>query len=546
MCPLDHDSGGAAALDELAAAIDGAALVDVPADGGEGDDPPPGLGAADPLDLAQYEQNDTGNGRRLRARWGDDLVFVDRRGWLCWDGRRFSMEMGEAGLVRRCHWTLRQMAEEIEALRKLGPPEPSEEEIDAAEADPKYAAKLRDERIKAWHRALERFETWRLRSGDAGHVKAMAEMARAYVTRPARAMDADPWLLCAGNGTLDLRHRPETAVGMALRAHRRADLITRLAGARFDPDARAPTFDRFIRRILPDDAVRSFVQRLLGYCLTGLVSEQIFVIFYGVGKNGKSTLVDIIREVFGDYAATVPVGVFLDQGPRNADGPKPTLAKLPGIRLVLMAEPDKGSALSEGLVKEVTGGEPIEARDMHEKSFEYRPQFTAIMSTNYKPIIRGQDIGIWRRVLLVPFEVVIPPGERDPLLLDKLRQEKDGILSWLLDGLWLWHEEGLDPPDAIRAAVEEYQRDSDPIGEFLDACTLPSPGERVTAHALYQAYCTWCQDNAVDALKANAFGRRMRDRGARVQKSMGINHYVGLRLQSPATAPAGGAGEGLI
>jgi putative DNA primase/helicase len=525
----DDARGIPEALDDLRAQIDGAVAVDLGAGGGvlPPDDDEDGAPPPD-RELAAFDQSDKGNGERLIQRYGDKLVFVDQNGWAVWDGKRFAYELGEGAATKLCHRMVEKLRDEVMALRDLGPPPAPPTELE--ETDPFIQGKMRLERIKAWERGLKAFEAFAVKSGNTPQVKGALAQAAPYLSKPARAMDANPWLLTVDNGTLDLRQQPETLDGMRLGGFRRANLITRLAGAGFSPQAAAPQFERFINRILPDPEVRLFVQKLLGYCLTGDTSEQIFVIFYGTGKNGKSKLVDLIRKIFGDYAATIPVGVFLDGKEKKADGPKPSIAKLPGVRLVLMSEPDKGEALSEGLVKEVTGGEPMETRKLNRDPFEFRPEFTPIMVTNHRPIIRGQDVGIWRRVMLVPFLVFITPEERDPHILDKLLEEKEGVLNWLLTGLWLWREEGLDPPAAIMAAVEEYKRDQDPLGDFLEAMTAGIQGKRVTATALYAEYAAWCERNAVEPLKQNGFGRKMKDRGFRTVKSCGVNEYVGLCL----------------
>ncbi|MCG5239540.1 phage/plasmid primase, P4 family [Azospirillum doebereinerae] len=519
------------ALDDLRQQIDDAVAVDPGSGGGSAAPPPEDEDGEPPPDreLATYDQSDKGNGERLIQRYGNQLVWVDGSGWAVWDGKRFAYELGEGAATKLCHRMIEKLRDELKELRDLGPPPAPPTEVD--EPDPMVQGKMRLERIKDWERGLKAFETFAVKAGDTPKVKGALAQAMPYLSKPARAMDSNPWLLTVDNGTLDLRQKPDTLDRMHLAGFRRANLITRLAGAAFNPQAVAPQFDRFITRILPDEEVRRFVQKLLGYCLTGDTSEQIFVIFYGTGKNGKSKLVDLIRKIFNDYAATIPAGVFLDAGrEKKADGPKPSIAKLPGVRLVLMSEPDKGEALSEGLVKEVTGGEPMETRKLNKDPFEFRPEFTPVMVTNHRPIIRGQDVGIWRRVILVPFEVFITPEERDPHILDKLMEEKEGVLNWLLNGLWLWLDEGLDPPAKIMAAVEEYKRDQDPLGDFLEAETAGIQGKRVTATALYEAYTKWCERNAVEPLKQNGFGRKMKDRGFRTVKSCGVNEYVGLCL----------------
>lgn len=543
-------------LDALSAAIDSAEPVVAVADDGDwgGDEPPPGsAGDADfNRELAQYDQNDTGNARRLRRRFGSDLLFVDQIGWHCWDGRRFAYALGEPRAVKRAQWTQALMLRfEVKALRDEGPPPPSDLELE--ESDPTERKLLARERVQAWGKTISAMQRHALGSGNAGKIRGMLDMARGDLTVTPDVIDADPWLLNCLNGTVELDRRREVKAARAaasavteaydgcsdppepvappwpLHAHRRTDRLTRLAGCEFRPSAACPTFMAFIERILPDPDVRAFVQRLLGYCLVGMTEEQIFVIFWGTGKNGKSKLVDIVREIFGDYAATVPAGLFLEKRNDDPDKPRPSLAKLPGKRLVLMSEPKRKGALDEGLVKELTGGEPISARKLHQDEFEFRPNFTPIMSANHKPDIRGLDTGLWRRIMLVPFEITIPPEERDPALLDKLRPEKDAILNWILDGLWEYQLRGLAPPEKVTEAVEEYKRDSDPIGEFLDAETAAIPNCRVQATELYDRYTQWCERNAHDPIGKKSFGLSMKERGFRQVKSSN-NYWQGLDL----------------
>lgn len=551
-------------LDILAAALDDAEEITIK-DGSPRDDAPPeGSGGDDALnrELAAFERNDIGNARRLRRRFGADLVYVLGTGWCVWDGRRFAAELGETEAEKRAHWTVQLIAsKEVKALRDLGPPGPSDQE--AMEPNQQVKDALRAQRIKAWEDGLKAMKAFSVASGNAGKVAGMLAMAQPYRTRDANAMDADLWLLNVGNGTLVLDRRVEAAKARAalqalraegcsdeppeakappweLREHRRDDLLTRLAGADYRPEARCPRFIAFIDRILPDPEVRRFVQRFLGYCLLGLTDEQVFAIFWGDGKNGKSRLVGIIREVIGDYAATIAPGVFLEKRNDDPDKPRPSLAKLPSKRIVFMSEPKRNAALDEGLVKELTGGEPVEVRKLNQDPFEFVPQFTPVMSANHRPDIRGLDQGIWRRILLVPFTVTIPVEERDPDLLNKLRPEKDGILNWLLDGLWDWLVlGGLNPPEQVTEAVKEYKADSDPIGDFLDAEVSGQSGERVGASALYDAYVLWCGKNGQDPISKKGFGMSMAGRGHKKIKSNGNNYWLNLKLLV-AVEPAGG------
>jgi len=531
-----------------------------PAGGGPLRPPEPGEGEP-PNEkwLAKLERNDTGNAARLVARYGTDLVHVDGVGWHCWaeteqSGGRFAFELGATEAVRRAQWTQAAMYNEVKVLRDEGPPPPSPEEEN--EQIDEVKAMLRKERLKAWTQSIDAAQRHALQSGNAGRINAMLEMAIPDLARPMRAMDANPWLVTVENGTLELMPPEPTSDQVqdgcsdpppwkpVKRASRRGDLITRMMGAAYRPDAACPKFEAFLKRILPSEAVRRYLQRLFGYKLTGLSDEHVFVIFWGTGRNGKSTLVDILRRVYGDYAATVQVNLFLDDGRVKADGPRPSLAKLPGVRVVFMSEPKKGARLDESLVKETTGGEPLETRKLQRDPFEFRPQFIPVMSTNFKPQILGLDPGIWGRLNLVPFTEFIPPEERDKRLAEKLwRDERDGILGWLLDGLAAYHEEGLNPPAEILAAVEEYRAESDPLGDFLDMETAAKAGARCASADLYKRYEDWCERNGQEPMKQNGFSRKLRERGFVSTKS-GTMHWVGLELLPNNEPPSMGGGMG--
>lgn len=544
-------AGGALVADEHLDAVrrllDEAQPVDVaPGTGDDGNghgEPPEDDGEPGPPDdaaLALFEPNDTGNAHRLVERHGGDLIHVEGIGWHYWDGARYNAELGDPKAVERAQWTQSAMWAELKALRSLGPPPPDELE-EASEGAVQDALKL--ERIKRWERQMQAFEAHIIKSGNRSQIRGMLEMALPDLSQPYREMDSDPWLLTVDNGTLDLRPVEDRKVpgfdgcsdqvwAPVLRGHRKRDRITRLVPVAYEPGAACPAWEAFLARILPGDEVRLFVQRLFGYALLGVTDEQCLAVLWGTGKNGKSTLVDVLREVFGDYAATVPVGVFLDDGHVKADGPRPSLAKLPGRRLVLMSEPKKGAKLDEALVKEITGGEPLETRGLQRDPIEFRPRFLPVMSTNHKPEIRGLDPGIWRRIILIPFKVFIPENERNPRLKEKLLAEKAGILRWLLDGLKSWHEQGLAPPNEVVEAVEEYRADSDPLKEFLEAETHICAGKRVSSTDLYKAYEDWCARNAAEPLKQNGFSRRLKDRGFRTIKAS-VNFWDGLELLPP-------------
>ncbi|MBL3587804.1 hypothetical protein JMM61_21090, partial [Rhodovulum sulfidophilum] len=290
--------------------------------------------------------------------------------------------------------------------------------------------------------------------------------ARAY-----EDLDADPLTVNTLSGTL--RFSTVAAEGMSpvaeLRVqpeHLRGDLLSKIMPVAYDRTAKAPRWEAFLEEILPDATVRDFVQRWMGLSMTGIKMQRL-AFFYGGGANGKSVLVDTIARVLGPYAATARIESLTGTNRRGGGDATPDLIPLMGARFVRTSEPDEGQRLQEGLIKELTGGEPLMIRALHSDFLEFSPYFKLTMSGNHKPEIRGTDDGIWRRVLLVPFDVQIPEERRDPELANKLWEEAPGILNWLIAGLTDFLEGGLRPPDRVLEATAEYREESDPVGAFL-------------------------------------------------------------------------------
>jgi len=349
--------------------------------------------AADSADLiADLRFSDLGNASLLVQAFGDDLRYVPQwRSWHAWDGKRWPRDEGGA-VYRRA----------ADAVRLI---------YDGA-------ARCDDHDRRA---ALAK---WALACENRGRLENMVALAQhdpAIITRP-ETFDADPWLLNVENGTLDLRTGK-------LREHRRADLISKLAAVRFDPEAKAPTFMAFLRRVFDgNQRLIGYVQKLCGYCLTGSTKEQVVSVWHGAGANGKSTAQNIVLRLLGEYGATTPSETLMVH--RGTTIPN-DIARLAGVRFAAAFETGESSRLNEGLVKQATGGDRLTARFLHAEFFEFVPQFKIVLSCNHKPRITGGDHGIWRRVHLVPFEVTIPEAERDRNLPEKLEAELPGVLNCL-------------------------------------------------------------------------------------------------------------------
>lgn len=510
-----NEPGGA---NPIAAAIAEAAAA------GAGDAPE--LPLADDRQLAELDRNDFGNGQRFAARHGLDCRHTAEAGWYVFDGQRWKRSLGQrsapgAEIVMRAHRTAAAIKDEAAALKADVP----------AQADPAVRKNML-ERAQKHH-------GFAIASGMAGKIAAMLSSAEPYLRVPADAFDAHPLLFNVANGTLDL-----AAADIAPRAFARTDMLTHLSPVAFDAEAAAPEFRRFIARILPDDEVRRFVQRWLGYCLCGLTDEQKLVINYGTGANGKSVLYNVVAAVVGDYSQTVPIQTFLHNDRRGAGDPTPDLVMLQGAHLVMAAEPEIGARLGESLVKVATGGDRITARHLFEGMFTFTPRFKLVLSANVKPAVRGQDEGIWRRIILVPFEVVIPPEERDPKLTERLIScEAAGILNWLLDGWREYRERGLDVPAAVAEATAEYRAGSDSVYEFVSTCTIEAAGERIRAGILFDAYRRWCQAGGLEPVSLTRFGFRLGDLKIAKQRIGGFQFYTGRAIVEGAVPDQDSAGQ---
>ncbi len=456
------------------------------------------------LILAEKERNDIGNAERLLARHGQDLLHVREMGWRQWTKTHWSLEGADEVVKQRAHETARSIMEEVAALNKGGRPDTM------AAGD--------------WEKKLEDLLKWSTASGNRAKLDAMVAEAAPYISVPPEAMDEDPLLLNLANGTLQLEGACDK-----LSPHRREDRLAKLMNVEFDPDATCPTFDRFLEEVQPDADIRLFLQIWTGYCVTGITTEQKLVFNYGEGGNGKSVFIDLIAKMMGPYAVSLPFASLLRDDRKRGAEATPDLARLPGARLVRASEPEKGSRFAEAAIKAVTGGEEITVRHLNHGFFDFVPQFKLTLSGNHKPAIRGQDRGIWRRFLLVPWGVNVPEEQQDKDLPAKLWAERAGVLNWILDGVRVWLERGLIVPEAVMAATNGYRTDSDPLGRFIAECVEPTPNESVQASVMYEAYKAWCAANAERPWSLTAFGRAMPERG--VEKSVGrIRVYMDVRL----------------
>ena len=424
-------------------------------------------------------QADLANARRLADMFGDQLRHVVAwKKWLCWDGTR---------------WLVDDTGEAVRYAKKV------------ADSLPATVGKARTP----------------TRSQTASGINAMLTLAATEprIALAADQLDADPYLFNCANGTLDLRTGE-------LHPHNRDDLLTKMAGAAYDPEAAGPEWVGFLERIQPDEAMREFLARLFGHAMLGKVVEHILAIFYGIGANGKTTLVEAVDNVFGDYGRPVDPGLPIDRGDVHPTG----TAALFGLRLAVTHETDQGRSLAEGTVKRLTGGDRITARRMREDFWDFDPSHSIVMHTNHKPVVRGTDEGIWRRLRCVPFDVVIPEPERDGELPDRLALEADAILAWVVEGYRQWAEHGLDDPKAVTDATKSFRGESDMLAVFLEERCIANPHMTVKSSELFAAWVDWCKRENVDAGTQTAFSRDLSNRGYDKKKARGNNVWIGIGL----------------
>lgn len=444
--------------------------------------------------------SDLGNARRLVAKNHKRLRHVPLwKKWLIWDGQRWALDRtGEAhraakAIVRpianRMRWAARKAANEKEA--------------------------------SALQRAAKSLES-------VNSIRAMLELGGTEIEVALAPEDLDGWpdLLNTASGTLDL-------TTFELTPHDQNMHLTKVTSAAYDPAAEAPMFHAFMERIQPDPAMREFLARLLGHTISGRVHEHLLAIAFGVGRNGKSTLLELVREVLGDYAATTDPALLIDRGDAHPTG----IADLFGLRLALTHETDQGRRLAEGTVKRLTGGDRIRARRMREDFWEFDPTHSIVMVTNHRPVITGQDEGIWRRLKLIPFDQVIPLDEVDSELPAKLRTEAAGVLRWLVDGYRSYLERGLDDPAAVTEATDKFRKDADLMGLFLAENCVLIPHVSVGSTPLFNAWVKWCTTENIDAGTQTAFSTALVEKGYDKAKSHGSMVWKGIGLKAEDVEP---------
>jgi putative DNA primase/helicase len=445
---------------------------------------------------------DAANAQRFALQFGRDLLFVDPWGWMRWDGNCWREGKQYAN---RC-------AQELGAVIRN---ESIAESVSASNTEMGRSA--RDSAQKNAEALLK----WAKVSESLQRIEAALKLASSHIYVKSSEMDRHPWLLNCANGTLDL-HSGE------LQPARRHDLITKSTHVAYDPAAKCPTFDKAIFDVCcgDRDLVR-YLQRLFGYCLTGNNSEQKMFIFNGSGANGKDTTLTAVQHAMGDYAGLAAPGLLIQT--HNERHPT-EVADLAGMRLAIASESNEQGRLNEVAVKRYVGSEKLKARLMRQDFFDFPVQFKLILMTNHRPVIAGDDYGIWRRLNLVPFNATFKGENRDKNLPTKLDKELPGILRWCVEGCMEWQRAGLDPPEIVRQATDQYKADQDILRDFFAENCVFKPTAQVTSKALFRRYQDWCDDNGERAKSLKWLWPKLQERGVCKERMRDGTLYRGIGL----------------
>lgn len=439
-----------------------------------------------------YQPTDLGNAELLANQIRHDSRFCTHVGkWVLFDGKKWAFD-GDGAIERKAKAIVKGML--VHAVEQHG------DDLQASDKLVKHALKTQ---------ARPRLES-------------MIQLAKSElgICIERTQFDADPWKLGCETGTVDLKTGK-------LGEHNPDDYITRFVRGSFYPDKPPPTrWLNFLDRITGGDAeLIGFLQRAIGYSLTGSTKEQCLFYLYGSGANGKSVFLEVFSYLMAGYARRISFNSLTAK--HGQSGISNDIARLAGARVVTSSEIEEGAHLNESLIKELTGSDTISARFLHQEFFEFKPEFKLWIAGNHKPVIKGTDHGIWRRIQLVPFEVRIPPEERDKDLTGKLIAEIDGILAWAIQGCLLWQRDGLNPPRRVTDATAQYRNDSDLMGQFLLECCVQFPDIETTAKQLYATFRRWSEENGYRPVTMTRFGLQLAERGFTKRISNGVK-WMGI------------------
>lgn len=436
----------------------------------------------------KFRLTELGNAERIAFEYGHIIKYVSEIGWMLWDGKRWTVDNKKE---------IERIAAKV--LRGL--------------------YKSENEAEEKWARYCEK------RNIRMNSIKDLMPL----VPGEREEFDKHDYLFNVQNGVVNLK------TGELL-PHDRKLHLTKIANVEFDKDAECPNWLNFLDSIfMGDKELQEYMQRLIGYSLTGDISEQIMMFLVGGGSNGKSTFINTIKDLLGDYGKQAKSDTFIKKKETGANN---DIARLVGARFVSAIESEEGERLSESFVKQITGGEPVLARFLRQEFFEFIPNFKVFFTTNHKPIIGGLDEGIWRRVKLIPFNLNLPSHLRDKKLPEKLSVEMSGILNWAIEGCMKWQKDGLKEPKVVAAATGNYKEDMDILGPYLGECCYIDKLDsnlKIEAKDLYKDYLDYCYKSGETSVKNRAFYRMLETKGFERKRGSKNKYYIyGITLVSMA------------
>jgi putative DNA primase/helicase len=446
-----------------------------------------------------YSYDDTGNAQRFADVYGEVIRYsYIRKNWYFFDSKIWLID--QQGMIK-------SLVDRV---------------VEKMKDEPVYVPTGADEEDirKAFNKHIKNSRSSR------GKTNMVKESEHLLPIQP-HEFDSDPDLFNVQNGYLELKTGK-------LKDHDKNKYFTKISSVEYTDKIDCPLWLDFLNQIFNEDKpLINYIQRSIGYSLSGSTEEQMMFILYGNGRNGKSVFLDIITEMFGSYATNIqPQTIMVKQ---QGSGANSDIARLNGARLVTTTEPNEGVRLDEGLVKQLTGGDKVTARFLYENEFDFIPQFKLWMATNHKPIIRGTDDGIWRRMAIIPFTVQIPEHKVDKRLKHKLKRELMAILNWAVEGYMLWRATGLQEPQTIKDQRKEYRGEMDVVEAFIEDCCIRNENYKAQAKTLYQTYREWAQSNGQYLMSNTKFGREIGKKFVKFQ-SNGV-YYKGIEIREESEKP---------
>ncbi|RFU00644.1 DNA primase [Staphylococcus haemolyticus] len=441
----------------------------------------------------RYSYDDTGNAERLKDLFGDNIRYnYTSKTWMYYDGKRWKHD--DTGRMKIL----------------------TDKVVDNMKNEKLFIAEGIDEEDMEKYR----YRHWKDSRNHNKKVNMMKECEHLLpVTN--ETFDNDFNLFNTQNGFINLKQG-------VINDHEKQNYFTKISNVEFTDKADCPKWEEFLNDIfLGNQELVRFVQRAVGYSLSGYTTEQVLFILYGNGRNGKSVFLDILNEIFGNYSTNIQPQAIMAS--KNQSDASPEIAKLDGARLVTTTEPNEGERFDEGLLKQLTGGDRVSARKLYENEFEFTPQFKLWMATNHKPYVRGRDDGIWRRFVIIPFDKQIPINEIDRELTNKLKRELPAIMKWCVDGFLEWQRIGLSEPAIIKEQRDEYRTEMDSISSFIEECCEIDYKYRVSASELFNAYDNWAKRNNQHKMTNVKFATEVLKKYERTTIK-GKRYYRGLKI----------------